>query len=250
MKIFISHIQEEFQVALVLKKWVQSAFAERCEVLISTDPENIPTVAQFVERSERVSEEIKGLMILCSPSSIQSPWIPFEAGSAWVRKISIIPICYAGLTLAELPPPLSTFSGFELGQRDFGQKLFMTLAKELGIAELPPIQYRQMRQEINQVLETLPGGATDFGRATGGKQAGGQPLESIHVQILLVLNESQGYTSAVLAQHFRTEEKKILPVLKRMTEEHYLYASPAGIGHVRYNISKKGKDYLKENGLV
>jgi len=250
MKIFVSHIQEEFQVALVLKKWIESAFADRCEVIISTDPESIPTVAQFLERSEQAWEEIKGLVILCSPSSIQNPWIAFEAGCAWLRKIFILPVCYAGLTLAELPQPLSTFSGFDLDQRDFGQKFFMTLAKELGIAELPAIQYRQMRQEINQVLETIPPGTTDLGRPRGGKEASDLPLEAIHVQILLVLNESYGYTSTVLAQHFQIEEKKILPILSRMIEANYLYASPAGTGHVRYTLSKRGKVYLQENGLI
>lgn len=250
MKIFISHIQEEFQVALVLKKWIESAFADHCEVMISTDPENIPTVSQFLERSEQAWEEIKALMILCSPSSIQKPWIPFEAGCAWLRKIFILPVCYSGLTLAELPQPLSTFSGFDLEQRDFGQKLLMTLAKELGISELPAIQYRQMRQEINQVLETIHPGTTEFARPRGAKEAGDLPLEAIHVQILLVLNESYGYTSTVLAQHFQTEEKKIHPLLKRMIEGNYLYASPAGMGHVRYNLTKRGKEYLQENGLI
>ncbi len=250
MKIFISHIREEFQVALVLKKWIDSAFADHCEVMISTDPESIPTTAQYLEKSEKAWEEIKALIILCSPASIQKIWIAFEAGCAWLRKISITPVCYSGLTLAELPQPLSTFSGFDLDQRDFGQKLFMTLAKELGISELPAIQYRQMRQEMNQVLETIHPGETDFAKARGAKEAGDLPLEATHVQILLVLNESYGYTSTVLAQHFQTEEKKILPILKRMIEENYLYASPAGTGLVRYTLSKRGKDYLQENKLI
>ena len=250
MKIFLSHIREEFQVALVLKKWIESAFADHCEVMISTDPDSIPAAAQFLEGDERAWEEVKAIMILCSPSSIQRPWVSFEAGCAWLRKIFIIPVCYSGLTLAELPQPLSTFAGFDLEQRDFGQKLFMLLAKELGIAELPAVQYRQMRQEIRQVLETIHPAPADLSGPKGGKEAGDLTLEAVHVQILLVLNESYGYTSTVLAQHFQTEEKKILPILKRMIENNYLYASPAGTGHVRYALSKKGRTYLQENGLI
>jgi len=250
MKIFISHIREEFQVALVLKKWIESAFGDRCEVWVSTDPENLPAAALFMEGSERAWEEVKALLILCSPASVRKPWIAFEAGCAWLRKIFILPICYAGLALDDLPQPLAAFPGFELEQRDFGQRLFLTLARELGFSELPAIQYRQMRQELNQVLETLPAAAHDPGRTGRGKEAGDLPLEPIHVQILLVLNESYGYTSAVLAQHFQTEEKKILPLLKNMIEANYVYASPAGTGHVRYALSRRGKEYLKENGLI
>ncbi|MCX5917661.1 MAG: TIR domain-containing protein [Deltaproteobacteria bacterium] len=250
MKIFITHIQEEFQVAMVLKKWIESAFPEHCEVMVSTDPDSIPTVAQYLEKNEQALEEIKALIILCSPHSIQKPWIPFEAGCAWIRKIFIIPVCYSGISREELPQPLSIFPGFDLEERDFGQKLFMTLAKELGVSELPAIQYRQMREEINQVIETIPPGAADFSRPGAPKESAELPFESLHVQILLVLNDGFGYTSAVLAEHFRTEEKKILPLLKRLIEENYVYASPAGMGHVRYNMAKRGKSYLEEQGLI
>ena len=248
MRIFIIHIQEEFQVAMVLKKWIESAFPEHCEVMVSTDPENIPVVAQYLEKNEQALEDIKALILLCSPHSIQKPWLPFEAGCAWIRKIFIIPVCYSGISREELPQPLSLFPGLDLDQRDFGQQLFMTLAKELGVSELPAIQYRQMRQEINQVMETIHPVAADFSPPGEPKEVAELPLEPLHVQILQVLNDSYGYTSSVLAEHFRTEEKKILPLLKRLIEGNYVYASPAGTGHVRYNMAKRGKFYLEEHG--
>ena len=102
----------------------------------------------------------------------------------------------------------------------------------------------------NQVIETIHPGAADFSRPGAPQEAAELPLESLHVQILLVLNDGFGYTSAVLAEHFQTEEKKILPLLKRLVEENYVYASPAGMGHVRYNMAKRGKSYLQEQGLI
>jgi hypothetical protein len=38
-------------------------------------------------------------------------------------------------------------------------------------------------------------------------------------------------------------------LLVRLIEWNYVYASPAGMGHVKYNLTSQGKDYLKENGL-
>jgi len=241
MKIFISHIQEELQAARVLKKWIESAFPDPCQVLTSTDPEGIPSAAQALEENERAWEETKALILLCSPNSLRKPWISFEAGCAWLRKILILPVCHSGLTAGQLPPPLAIFPGFDLDQTDFGQKLFMTLAKELGISQLPAIQYRQMKQEVQQVLEALPQDVP-----SSSKEAGDAPLEPIHLQVLAVLKESYGFTSAVLAQHFNLKEKEILSILKRLIDANYVYASPAGMGHVRYNLSKKGKDYLQE----
>ena len=250
MKIFISHIQEEFQVALVLKKWIDSAFADHCEVLVSTDPENIPVVAQYLEKDEQALSEVKALLILCSPNSLQRPWISFDAGCAWMRKIFIIPVCYSGLSLAELPQPLAIFSGFDLNQKDFPQKLFSTLAQELGISQLPPIQYRQMREELQAVQETVPPEMPTLARGPEQAATAEPALEPIHMEIILVLANSYGYTSAVLAEHFKMEEKKIMPLLKGLIDWNYIYASPAGMGHVRYNLTSKGKDYLKENGLA
>ena len=249
MKIFISHIQEEFQVALVLKKWIESAFSDRCEVLVSTDPEHIPAVAQYLEQNEGALSDIKALIILCSPNSLQRPWISFEVGCAWMGKIFIIPVCYSGLSLAELPPPLAIFSGFDLNQKDFPQKFFSTLAQELGIPQLPPIQYRQMLEELKEIQETVPLEKSTL-PSEPGQGATGEGLEPIHQQILAVLANSYGYTSKVLAEHFKMEEKKIMPFLKVLIDWNYIYASPAGMGHVRYNLTSKGKEYLKENGLT
>ena len=243
MRIFISHIQDELPVAGVLKKWIESAFADYCQVLTSTDIEGIPSAAQALQENERAWEETKALILLCSPDSIRKPWVSFEAGCAWIRKILILPVCHSGLTAGQLPQPLAIFPGFDLDQRDFAQKLFMTLAKELGVSQLPAIQYRQMNQEVQHVLD-----ASLQEASSSLKEAGDAPLESIHLQVLQVLKESYGYTSAVLAQHFNLEEKEILPLLKRLIDGNYVYASPAGMGHVRYNLAKKGKDFLLESG--
>ncbi len=249
MKIFLTYIQEEFQVGLVLKKWIETAFADHCEVLVSTDPEHIPALAQYLEKNEQGLSDVKALVILCSPNSLQRPWISFEVGCAWMRKIFIIPVCYAGLSPTDLPQPLAIFSAFDLNQEDLPQKLTFTLAQELGISELPPIQYREMREELKEVQEAvLPGISTSPSNL--GQGATAEPaLEPIHVQIILVLANSYGYTSAVLAEHFKMEEKKIIPLLKRLIEWNYVYASPAGMGHVRYNLTTRGKAYLEESGL-
>ena len=244
MKIFIGHIREDLQVAGVLKKWIESAFPGHCQVLTSTDPEGIPSAAQALAENERALEEIKALILLCRPDSIRKPWISFEAGCAWIRRILIIPVCHSGLAAGRLPQPLAFFAGLDLDQRDFGQKLFMTLAQELGISQLPAIQYRQMKQEVQEVLDALPQDVS-----SSSKEAGDALLEPIHLQVLEVLKESYGFTSAVLAQHFNLEEKEILPLLKRLIDGNYVYASPAGMGHVRYNLAKRGKDFLLEREL-
>ncbi len=252
MKIFISHIQEEFQVALVLKKWIEIAFPDRCEVMVSTNPENIPTVSQYLEKNEQAFLDVKAVIILSSLASIQTPWVLFEAGCAWMKKINIIPVCHGGLAPAELPPPLAVFQGFDLNQKDFGQKLFFILSQELGVSRLPAIQYREMREEIKQIQESIHPEPSHFPSASGQETKADQPqeLESFHVQVLLVLADGQGYTSTVLGEHFKMAEKKMIPFLKTLIQANYVYATPAGMGHVRYNLTNAGRSYLEKNGLI
>jgi len=249
MKIFISYIREEFQIALVLKKWIESAFGDRCEVSISSDPETVPTVAQLVERDDPALAELKALILICSPSSLQKPWLSFEAGCAWIKKISIIPVCHAGLSVSNLPTPLSMFFAFDMTQKDFPQKFFSTLGKEMGTSELPSIPYRQVREELRQVLESVHPSGWGFGPAYGAAGVSDEPLEPIHEQILGVLADSYGFTSSVLAEHFKMTEQEIIALLKRLIEDNFVYASPAGMGHVRFNITNRGKTYLQQNKL-
>jgi hypothetical protein len=250
MKILISHIQEEFLVAMVLKKWIESAFADQCTVWASTDPEDFPTLAQWLGKNDEAATDVKVLVVLCSPNSLQRPWVSFEAGCAWARNIGIVPICLPGLTLAELPKPLSNFPGLDLKERDFSKTLISTLAKKLGVLGMTPIDYRQMREELKEVQGSIQTGVSLYAPTQGPAEITEVPLESIHVQILIVLADGYGYPSTVLSEHFKMEEKKLIPLLKRLIEGNYVYASPAGMGLVRYNVTNRGRSYLKENGLL
>ena len=41
--------------------------------------------------------------LLCSPASVQQPWIWFEAGAGWIRDIDVVPLCHSGMTPDRLP---------------------------------------------------------------------------------------------------------------------------------------------------
>ncbi|HSR11298.1 MAG TPA: hypothetical protein VLS90_07610 [Thermodesulfobacteriota bacterium] len=243
MKIFITHIPDQSDIAAVLKKWLESGFGDGCQVILSGEPETLPAAALDLEPDGEPLAEIKAVLILCSPASLRMPWVAFEAGCAWIRRKFIAPVCCSGLALKDLPAPLASFSGFDLDQKDFPQKLFFSIARELGVSQMPAIHYRQMREEL-RAAHGSPAPA-----ASGGEpKTAVEHIDTVHIQILSVLADGHGYTLPVLSQHFKCNENKMTRLLQTLVEWNYVYVSPPGMGHTKYNITKLGRSRLGQEG--
>jgi hypothetical protein len=81
---------------------------------------------------------------------VSRPWVNFECGCAWTKRVPIIPICHSGLRKADLPQPLSQFQSLELDQPEFSALLLSGLARTLGLTPPPPT-----REEDIQALRVL-----------------------------------------------------------------------------------------------
>src|SRR5438552_8776536 len=131
---FISHITEEAGVAAKLKAALARDFLQLLDVFVSSDGESISAGDDWLQSIERALEQSALMLILCSPASIRRPWINFEAGAAWMRKIPLIPLCHAGLTPGDLPAPLSFRKGLLLTDSRGLQQLYARIAHELDCA--------------------------------------------------------------------------------------------------------------------
>ena len=45
------------------------------------------------------------MLVLCSNQSVLRPWVQFESGAAWVRRIPLIPLCHSDMEPQKLPLP-------------------------------------------------------------------------------------------------------------------------------------------------
>ena len=156
MKIFISHIHEETSLAKVLKEWISSTFLGMIEIFVSSDPDDIPAGSQWLEKIENSISNADILIILCSPESINRPWINFETGCCWIKKRSIIPICHSGLSLSQLPVPLSMFQALDILDENFPNLLLKGLSKKLNINQIPKIDTVSMMSEILKSIPNFP----------------------------------------------------------------------------------------------
>lgn len=109
--IFISHINEDSGIAILLKKLLLKLFSGKIEIFVSSDKESIRYGKEAFPQIKQNLTECDLALILCSPNSIRRPWINFEAGGSAILGRPTIPLCYGGLKFRDLPEPLSHYQG-------------------------------------------------------------------------------------------------------------------------------------------
>ncbi len=147
LNLFLSHLTLERALADLLKSAISRDFIGLVNFFVSSDTTSIP----LGEKWER--KMIEGLsssdlhIVLCSPESVNRPWINFETGAACLRQIPIIPICHSGLSREQLPSPLSQFESIVASDRQGLQKLYARIAALLG-ASTPGSELDQLVTDI------------------------------------------------------------------------------------------------------
>lgn len=152
MKIFVSHISNESELAQKLKESIKSDFLGMVDVFVSSDKETIEVGEKWLNSIEEALKESEILIVLCSYESIVKPWVNFEAGAAWIRDIPIIPICHSGINLSELPPPLSLLQGISLTDRVGLQKLYEIISKKLN-CQMPNTDLKDLQNDLLKIQE-------------------------------------------------------------------------------------------------
>lgn len=137
MNVFISHITEESQVALELKKFIERKFLKQIAVFASSDVHDLTPGERWLTKIDEALRESNVLLVICSPSSLSRPWINFEVGCGWIKNIEIIPVCHSGQRKDQLPFPFSTFQSLQAEDENFGNQLLEALATHFKWEKVP-----------------------------------------------------------------------------------------------------------------
>lgn len=137
MNVFISHIKEEAPIALELKKFIEEKFLEEVSVFASSDVHDLTPGERWLAKIDQALRRSQVLLVVCSPSSLSRPWINFEAGCGWIKKIEIIPICHSGQRRDQLPFPFSMLQSLQIEDENFGNLLLEAIAKHFDWKKAP-----------------------------------------------------------------------------------------------------------------
>lgn len=140
--IFLSHIHEERDLALLVKNALEEEFSGFVKVFVSSDGTSIPAGSNFLKRIEDGLIDCIGAIYLISPASVKRNWINFELGAVWIRnimnlrdgkaEIPAIPVCHSGLIPRDLPQPLNNLNGIHANQASQLESAFQSLQAAVG----------------------------------------------------------------------------------------------------------------------
>ena len=109
--LFISHIQEEAELAEALMRFLRES---SLEAFLSSDHWQVRGGERWFDRIAEELNVAKVVILLLSQQSVTRPWINLEAGWGWATKKAIMPVCFGKLTKGAMPRPYSDLQGLDL----------------------------------------------------------------------------------------------------------------------------------------
>ena len=154
IKVFLSHIHEEEDVAQYLKDQIERCFLETIDVFVAGDYRSIEAGADWFNRIVEGIKDSQVVFVLVSSESASRPFINFEAGGAWLSDKKVIPLCHKGMIPGSLPEPMRRLQAIDLSQPDDVKRLFSRLAETANIGIPSSISFEDISQRITK--ETIP----------------------------------------------------------------------------------------------
>lgn len=151
--VFISHITEEAELARIFSEEIKSAYLGLLDTFVSSDGESLPAGGRWLDKIDQALSDSAIQISLCSPESVKRPWINFEAGASWIRRIPVVPICHSGLSKSGLPVPLSMLQAADATNETDLRIMFSELSKVLGAKISPNVDYTGLIQKVSAFIQ-------------------------------------------------------------------------------------------------
>jgi TIR domain len=247
MRIFISHISEESAIANCLKEWIESTLLGECEVFVSSDSAALPGGVKWLDKIDEALEAVDMMLVICSESSISRPWVNFETGCAWSRKIPVVPLCHSGMDKGSLPRPISDFQGINILDQKFPELLFNSLREHLSIKKIPRINFQEMQSEIISSVSNIIASPKQKVVSKSNLSAEGVSEEAIN--ILLYMSKKQtNVSSRTVASDNQISDQKAIYYLEELEDLEFISSNLNVMTGASYFIDSKGRKFLFERG--
>lgn len=133
LKIFLSHIHEEKNFAISVKKELEKLYLGAIQIFVSSDEDGVLGGDKWLSVIEKKLSESDVILVLASPESIKRPWINFEAGGGWFLQKRVIPLCIFGLSPLALPEPLHSLQGYNLQEKEGVRRILTDISRAAGL---------------------------------------------------------------------------------------------------------------------
>ena len=188
--IFISHIHEEAELAILIKNWIEDTFLGQVNVFVSADDRDIKLGDEWFQKISHALESSSLTLLLCSPASVTRPWISFEAGWGWAKNVPIAPICHSGLLPNSLPKPFDFRQAINIEDKGSITKLLQAIAQHRNFTKVPRIAENEFEAELNKVLNRTKLASTAFQTSINAASTAEVEYDDERIRILSFLEKT------------------------------------------------------------
>ena len=256
MRVFLSWSGEaSHALASILHEWLPT-------VLQFVDPwmssEDIAKGTRWDSEIGKTLEETSYCIVCVTPGVQREPWVNFEAGAvAKIVSQSYVSPLLLGVSVEELGGlPLSMFQCARFNQADV-----LRLLRSINSAAKSPLSPKRLKTSLDyswaSLRERVEGidlsGIEDRGTVAQEYEVESEVLDDHAEQILvLVATNGIGYepSAAQAAAHVDEEVLVAQYHLDRLVERGFLEEDILGGPERTYGITRKGRAYVVESGLV
>lgn len=231
--IFISHANEDAVLARAIKTQIDNVFENKVNVFVSSI--TISPGSDWFDKILCSLTENDAFIVLVTPYSEKRPFVWFEIGFSWLRRLNnkceIYAICAPPIDHGNLPEPLCRLQAISLAEEDRTIAFFEKLTKQFKLGNLDALKFTRIRDS----LSTYPSQISQREAADGADDslyATYSPEELKQVLFDILLREKKYHLDPVTRSPIFDGS---LIDYKEFDEEHRL---PVGTG----------KKYLKEVG--
>lgn len=145
--IFLSHISEEGKLGTLFKDRLEKDFLSLIDVFVSSDSRSIPPGDAWLKAVDENLDRAAALIVLASPTSVARPWITFETGAGWAKRVPTMIVCHSGIAPGGLPLPMGQLQAFLATDLNRIRSMYGVVASVLGSSTPEP----DLKHFINEI---------------------------------------------------------------------------------------------------
>lgn len=130
--VFISHITEEKELALILKEEIKNRFFNGFNIFVSSDGNSIEAGSEWFNTISKNLKSADIMIVLTSKEAVNRPWISFELGVGWSKSIPTIPLCHTDMIVGQLPSPINQLQALSASNKENISQLFRIMNEKIN----------------------------------------------------------------------------------------------------------------------
>lgn len=160
--VFISHANEDAVLAEIIKTQIENVFEKKINVFVSSIPGTIKPGSDWLDK---IIDKLTGnsaFVALVTPYSEKRPFVWFEIGFSWFRRLSrqceIYAICAPPINPGDLPEPLCRLQAISLDDEKQTKAFFSELIQQFNLGDLGILEFSKIRDSLpsypSQIMQT------------------------------------------------------------------------------------------------